>query len=210
MTNITSIPSVDVKEIQYKLGEKDVAIHIRTSLTFEERVKLTEYIANFPFMDSDYIPYMRDMGRYTYVFIFYTDLDIGSMSPDEIYRLSQDKELLKAIYQATDDDIGEIFADADRMIEWRKEKLLHRAADELCDGLSAFVSHIEAMLSKAEKAFDPTQGGISMQQLVDALNGVKAKDEKALAHNVLDFQTAQRNAARKPVKRKTPAAKNPE
>lgn len=197
------------KEIRHKIGEDDIVINLRPSLTFEERTIMTENIANFPFVDGDYISYMRDIGRYSYVFTFYTDLDIASMSVEDIYRLSQDHDLLKKIYESVDDDIGMIFADADQMIEWRKEKLLRRSSDELYESLTAIVLHLETLLSKTERDFDPSRGGINMQQLVDALTGLKAQDEKTLAHNVLDFQEAQKRAAGRTPKRRTPIVKAP-
>lgn len=195
------------KEIEVVVGDVIVKIMVRPRISLAERSLMVEEIADFCFVDEMYVPYMATFARIISVLNHFTNIDVGTIDMEQAYRLTKNHEMYRAIYSVIDDDVASIFADANTLIEWRKEKLMKSTkADELYDTMIRFVISLEDALDRMADNVDPAFNGISVKSIVDAVTTLSKKDEKELAHAVLDYQKAQKKQAEKKTSTKKKAS----
>lgn len=166
-------------------------IKVRPTLTLEQRSFLVESIADLCFVGDEYVPYMADFARKYGVLSSYTDLNFDNVSMEEAYRMTQNRELYRAVYDVIDDDLSAVFADVNMLIDWRKQKLLKTSkAEELYDALINFVDGLETMLDRIAEMLSASEAenGVSMKDMVAMIDNLKHLDEAKLAQAVLAAQ----------------------
>lgn len=193
------------KTIEYTFGDTLIPIQVRTRLPLAERSLMVSEIANFCFVDGDYVPYMRDFGRTVSVLIHYTNIDVDSLGTDKTYLLTQCVDFYHKLYEAIDDDISKIFMEADQLVEWEKERLLHSSkADELYDAATRFVISLESQLDRItdQIAGNAENDDASVKDIIEAFKNVGKSDEAEIANAVLNYEEAKKTQAKRKVARK--------
>lgn len=201
-----SVPSVTVdntpREVECKIGDSIVKFNVVPKLTFVQRSMLIEDIADYCFVGDEYVPYMDKFARGISILAHFTDLDIDALDTEQAFALCNDTNIVGVVHDAADDSFESIFADADELIEWRKQKLLKSTkAEELYDAATHLVNWIELSLDRVAASMG-TDGG-DIDSMVSAIQKFSKMDEKEIAHAVLDFQTAKNAQANKPTKKRT-------
>ena len=125
---------------------------------------------------------------------YFTDLPLADMSIDEIDRLCQCGDILHKVYELSADPISSMRSDAEKLIQWRKEKLLRAKSDELYDAVTSVVNRLDSLLGQLEGA---DLGKID--ELTELAHAVAAKSEKELGHGIIEFREAQK--ARRPLRK---------
>lgn len=87
-------------------------------------------------------------------------------------------------------------SDAEKLIQWRKEKLLRAKSDELYDAVTSVVNRLDSLLGQLEGA---DLGKID--ELTELARAVAAKSEKELGHGIIEFRETQKAAETAPKKR---------
>ena len=184
----------EVVALTMNVGGEDIVVNINISIPLYVRSQMVEDIASWNFVEDMYVPYMNKFARRLAVLDYYTDLGVGeAMSAADAYRLTQNDDLYWAVYEAIEDDVDEIFRDADELIEWYKQKLLRTKSDELFDAAKDFVAGLESMLDGVAANTNTT----SLPDILSALQHVANKDETEIARGVLDFQQARAKAVKR-------------
>lgn len=175
-------------------GDEDIVVNINTTIPLYVRSQMVEDIASRNFVEDMYVPYMNKFARRLAVLDYYTDLGVGEvMSAADAYRLTQNDDLYWAVYEAIEDDVDEIFLDANELVEWYKQKILHAKSDELFDAAKDFVAGLESMLDGVAANTNTT----SLPDILSALQHVANKDETEIARGVLDFQQTRTKAVKR-------------
>ena len=185
--------------IVYEIGDQTVSVIVHPRVTLVEWATMAEEIADFCFVDDYYVPYMRDIGRISTVLAHYTNIDVDSVGTENIRLLWNNGKFMADLYDCISDDLSTLYADAERLVEWRKQNMLKsQKADELYDTVIKFFVGLESVL---DRVADTTAEDTDLNKLVDAVNKLSNLDEKQLAHAVLDFKEAQKKVT--PTKRAT-------
>lgn len=182
-----------VVPLTLNMGGEDVTINVNTTIPLFVRSQMVEDIASWNFVEDMYVPYMQKFARRLAVLDYYTDLDVGVLNASDAYRLTQNDGLYWGVYEAINDNVDEIFRDADALIEWYKQRLLHAKSDELFDAAKDFVVGLESMLDGVAESTSTT----SLPEILSALQHVAKKDEIEIARGVLDFQQARSVAVKR-------------
>ena len=181
--------------IVYEIGDQTVSVIVHPRVTLVEWATMAEEIADFCFVDDYYVPYMRDIGRISTVLAHYTNIDVDSVGTENIRLLWNNGKFMADLYDCISDDLSTLYADAERLVEWRKQNMLKsQKADELYDTVIKFFVGLESVL---DRVADTTAEDTDINKLVDAVNKLSNLDEKQLAHAVLDFKEAQKKATKK-------------
>lgn len=193
----------DMHEVEFSIGDQTTIIKVRPRLSLAERSYAVDEMADFCFVAGEYVPYMRDFGRMAVILTHYTNIDVDSLSMDYIWRLWNTPSFVCNLYDAIDDDVVAIYADAEKLVEWYKEQLLRSTkADDLYDVATKFVIQLESTLDKISDSIDSEHIGVNAKDLVSAVNAFKSMNEKDVAHAVLDYEEAKKKQGSKKTSKK--------
>ena len=180
-------------DCEFKVGENVIAVKVRPAVSLAERAFMVEEIADYCFVGNEYVPYMENFGKIAVLLGHYTNIDVDDVGMDDILRLWGTHQFMCDLYDAIDDDVHSMFADAAKLVEFRKKQLLKSTkADELYDVAIGFVHLLENTLDKWNDKLVPEFGNTNVKDMMDAITKLSNLDEKQMAHAVLDFQEAKK------------------
>ena len=174
----------------------ELSFHVRPSLPLSARIQMVMEIADLVFLDGAYFPTVEEFAFRSTVLSYCTDLPLADMSIDEIDRLCQCGDILHKVYELSADPLSSMRSDAEKLIQWRKDKLLRAKSDELYDAVTSVVNRLDSLLDQLEGA---DLGKID--ELTELARAVAAKSEKELGHGIIEFRETQKAAETAPKKR---------
>ena len=182
--------------VTVSVNGEELSFHVRPSLPLSIRVQMAMEIADLVFLDGAYFPAVEDFAYRSTMLSYCTDLPLADMSIDEIDRLCQCNDIFHKVYELSVYPISFIRSDAEKLIQWRKEKLLRTKSDELYDAVTSVVNRLDSLLGQLEGA---DLGKID--ELTELAHAVASKSEKELGHGIIEFREAQKTAETAPKKR---------
>lgn len=198
---LASVVKDGIVPVEFGADGKTVVVNVKKRLSLFERSRMVEEMVSYCFIDKLYAPYMFNFALDIKMLSFYTDLPIDAIGGEDAYRLTQNVEFVRKVRDVIEDNLGSIFDDAIKLVEWKREQTLRSSkADELYDTVKNFVGGLDDLLNGvAENMGDST----SLPGILDAIQKITDKDEAAIAHGVLDFQQVKGKQAKKPVRKTT-------
>lgn len=118
--------------------DKNNTVQVKTYLTVDEFVNAVKTIVDACFIDGKYMPEFKDIAKRYMLLTTFTDIEFGSMSIEEIFKVSQNKW-----YYDIEDEVSEspiyyeIICAADEAIDY-KIRTRRTSFDDLCVILSDF------------------------------------------------------------------------
>lgn len=179
-------------EVTVPIGDVELKFQVTTSLPLAARTKMAIDISDMIFVDEIYLSSMEKFARLSTLLVYYTNIDTNVFTVDQLDVICQQADLFKAIYEVVTDDISEVFDAANRLIEWKKQRILRAKSDELYDAAKDLVNSLERFLSQ----FEGTDLG-KVQELTDLARAVASKSERELGHGIIEFREAQKATAPK-------------
>ena len=177
----------------------ELPIRITRSIPLSAYSEMLRNIVESVWDDGDvYNPHMRSLVERLYVYFYYTDLPMTAMDMELLDRVCGDDELFRFVTGMMIDDMYVLDDEVGELIDWEQRRKLHRASNEMADTVTAFVAHLDTLLTKVEEGLsvpnDP-KGAMDLRSLIKTMETLASKDEGEIAQGVLAAQQA-RSAAK--------------
>lgn len=161
---------VTLKDIRLALGEKqpdtstitvgvpdhNIEIIVKKTLSLEERGDMINGITNMLFVNDgengeQYCPYLKKLAFEYHIISFFTNI-VFPANANEIWDFLNTTDIVRKVTLAIPDGVlEEIFAEANEMIEYRKNKLVRQGKlENMLSGVTNFVNTINSKLEGAD------------------------------------------------------------
>lgn len=137
----------DVHAVVIGGGENSIEIPVKTRLSLADRSGMVRDIASMVFVSDEngnekYAPYLERFAREYSVMNYFTDIELPK-STDKIWEFLDTTRIADKILEIRHRYIIEIFAEAEAMIEYKKDATLRKSKlDELLSGVIDLVKII--------------------------------------------------------------------
>lgn len=162
--------------LQLDVGDEQIEVEVKTSLSLRERTDMAFEIADMIFPEDTDAVYMPTFEQYAQVFTvmkYYTNIKADT-NVERVLAFERATHILERVSTIADEEPVEIFADADNIVRFRKQCAMH--SKKVFDQLGQLLS-----VNAADTA-------VSLDEILAALGKASEIDEERLARGVLQFR----------------------
>lgn len=157
-----------------------IELNVIPHLSFDERSAAAMSMVSDVFSDDLYLPFMTEYAKAHMVFKFYTSFDVDMATIDEIVDMYYDDELMGAIYEMVEDDIGLIWSNGFVMIDDVRRKMENKYLNEMYQSFKAVADKIIEVLDAAETKMTKDDE-VSTKDILQAVAALKNMDAGRIA-----------------------------
>lgn len=154
-------------------GDILVDLEIKKRLTYEEMLGFITSTVEGSFIDNEYVPFNTNLWVFINLMKYYVVNFKEGVTINELYELSLNTVLKKAILDEVDrTQIESIDRDIQDMIDFRKQMLLSKTstASKLDSLFDSAISLIDS-ISKSAESFEPNKLSSEIQNVISSLEG---------------------------------------
>lgn len=161
---------------QLDVGDEQIEVEVKTSLSLRERTDMAFEIADMIFPEDADAVYMPTFEQYAQVFTvmkYYTNIKADT-NVERVLAFERATHILERVSTLADEEPVEIFADADNIVRFRQQCAMH--SKKVFNQLGQLLS-----VNAADTA-------VSLDEILAALGKASEIDEEKLARGVLQFR----------------------
>lgn len=174
--------SLKTRIVQIRVGDEEIEIEVKTSLSLKEKTDMAFEIADMIFPEGKGEMYIPTFERYAQTFTlmkYYTNLKVDT-KVERVLAFARIVDLIGTVCAVTNDEPAEVFGAAENIIEYRKQCAIHS---------KAVFDTFGGMLSS-----DLSDSAVPLDDIVAAFERAAEIDEERLAGGVLEYRKASSEA----------------